>query len=798
MNKQDKNGATRGNAPWKTSPDVTDPVATDPVVTDPVVTDPVVAEPVDPEPVEPPASDSVFAAVASHEINDGWGKVYLSVTNPGTDVVPLWETELPVPTGLTINAVWGGALTSVNDGVATIRAAEWTLDLAPGATQTLGLSYVFDAANPPAEDAWVVMRTASVSISPEAPETGSDGGEPVVADPVPVTVSASVKAHQANDGWGKVDIAVSNTGDAVVPMWEAKVPVPEGVFINSLWGGQLVSVEDGIATIRGAHWTDDLAAGQTQTMGLSYTLTGGGKLAADAWVVSSTAAVTFGPPPVMTTVNGVATYRIEVGTASKDIQAVLDGAPAGAEVVFADGTHIITQSLKISRDDLTVRGESADGVVLQGVYDKDAAGPLLQVEGSLNWWPQYSLKAAVKAGDTSVTFSAPLVAEVGDLVYLRQPNTEEYLDSIGDTQWRATTHSPLREVVSAITAIDGNVITLENSIDIDLSAADTQAFVVSAINGVAVHDLTMEYKLGDIAPGTYNNVLGSSFNLVPTLKVYGGNDVTVSNVTLNNNLSLGMTIDTSAGVRVDGLTVKDAYNQGNDGNGYGLMLQQTFNNTITDLSVEGMRHSILFSSHDTEGNNMIHARFLDRDINFHGGPDYSNTIVVDRMEFDRSLKDVWNLGVWYNEDGWHGGAPTGVEANDVRFREAITWKNHDLLFGHDDGSMLDGGPGNDTLIGGMGDDFLYGGEGDDILVSGAGRNVLEGGPGNDTFIIGGNSNGSRIADFTPSEDRIVLADGTEVVNQSKTDDHTHQIVLNDGSTWEITTTQPIGDLFGMN
>lgn len=98
----------------------------------------------------------------------------------------------------------------------------------------------------------------------------------------------------------------------------------------------------------------------------------------------------------------------------------------------------------------------------------------------------------------------------------------------------------------------------------------------------------------------------------------------------------------------------------------------------------------------------------------------------------------------------------------------------DRLYGSAGADSLSGGAGNDRLDGGDGNDLLEGDAGTDNLAGGAGADTLRGGgdmdrlaggAGNDVFVFDQVADSSyaspslrdRISDFTPGQDRILLA-----------------------------------------
>ncbi|MEZ5894210.1 MAG: hypothetical protein R3C58_13840 [Parvularculaceae bacterium] len=83
----------------------------------------------------------------------------------------------------------------------------------------------------------------------------------------------------------------------------------------------------------------------------------------------------------------------------------------------------------------------------------------------------------------------------------------------------------------------------------------------------------------------------------------------------------------------------------------------------------------------------------------------------------------------------------------------------DVIVGGNGDDRLNGGDGDDLMFGLAGDDALNGGDGDDTLSAGAGGGVLTGGPGRDVFLVSVYATGkTRITDFNPAEDRLILSD----------------------------------------
>lgn len=82
---------------------------------------------------------------------------------------------------------------------------------------------------------------------------------------------------------------------------------------------------------------------------------------------------------------------------------------------------------------------------------------------------------------------------------------------------------------------------------------------------------------------------------------------------------------------------------------------------------------------------------------------------------------------------------------------------NDVLLGGAGNDRLFGDWGNDTLRGGTGNDVLHGGSGNDRLEGNAGNDRLTGGTGADSFVFRKGDGKDRITDFTPDQDRLLIA-----------------------------------------
>lgn len=77
----------------------------------------------------------------------------------------------------------------------------------------------------------------------------------------------------------------------------------------------------------------------------------------------------------------------------------------------------------------------------------------------------------------------------------------------------------------------------------------------------------------------------------------------------------------------------------------------------------------------------------------------------------------------------------------------------------DGNNTVYGGSGNDVITSGSGDDVIYAAEGNNTIDAGAGENVIYSGSGRDRFFLNLGSGSTRIVNFNPDQDRLVMQPG---------------------------------------
>jgi Ca2+-binding RTX toxin-like protein len=458
-------------------------------------------------------------------------------------------------------------------------------------------------------------------------------------------------------------------------------------------------------------------------------------------------------------------YRVRPGDAIADIQTLLDLAPAGATVALDEGTYRVDRTLHIERSDIELRGAGEGRTVLLNAIPDAQATPVLKVQPYARglWEDPTGLARDLARGATEVVLQDASGLAPGDLLFVNQANDAAFLASIGSTGWQEpargrSSDTYLREFRTRVEAVDGDTVTLADPSPFTFEAGVASARQSTFLSDVTISDLTVAGRWGDPDDGRFVNTL-PAWNAVAAIRIDAVESSTIERVSVVDPASHAFRFQRTYEVEGRDLSATGAHNKGGGSNGYHFYLFETFRTELEGLSSVGARHAVLFSDLSAEHYNRIQIDFADRDINFHGGPDSDNTVIVDRL-----IKDYAS----YSKVQWMAVSPgnfpihprSDIAANDVTIRELSGGAIGDVVQGDDRGSVLSGNGANDRLSGGAGNDLLRGGEGNDWLAGAAGADTLSGGAGADDFVfqVPGTAfrGADRITDFTPGLDRILL------------------------------------------
>lgn len=437
------------------------------------------------------------------------------------------------------------------------------------------------------------------------------------------------------------------------------------------------------------------------------------------------------------------TILIGTDTTAAEINSMIAGAEAGTSFVLADGVHEFSEAIVIARDDITLRGQSEDGTILRFSFAPGTEADAIQLTGGAKTYVGLAQDAII-AGQDVITLADGHGLAAGDAIYLYQPNTPEYLAANGWTNvlWEDADQRPFREYIVEIESMDGNIIRLKSPVPYSMDLGEARVFEIDMLRNVALGDFTVTYNLGAANPYDFVNTQ-PGFDGLSAIHLTAVSGPALANIAIVDAASNGISLTSSIGVTADNILIDGAHNKGGDGNGYNLLLSESFGNTFNGLDLYNGRHSVVFSAWNAETGNHIEITNTNRDINFHGSPDTGNDISVARavLDYDPALDTSGENSIWAIVSG--GGAShaaTGIFcSNDVAFNYAVGSTANDVIHGTDANDYLNAGFGYDTILGGGGGDYIVGG---------TRKDTMTGGDGADTFLLRMGDDLDTITDFT--------------------------------------------------
>lgn len=437
------------------------------------------------------------------------------------------------------------------------------------------------------------------------------------------------------------------------------------------------------------------------------------------------------------------TILIGVDTTAAELNAMIAGAEAGTSFVLADGVHEFSEAVVIARDGITLRGESEDGTILRFSFAPGTEADAIQLTGGAKTYVGLA-QATITAGQDVITLADGHGLAAGDAIYLYQPNTPEYLAANGWTNvlWEDADQRPFREFIVEIESVDGNTIRLKSPVPYSMDLGEARVFEIGMLRNVALGDFTVTYDLGSANPYDFVNTQ-AGYDGLSAIHLTAVSGAALTNISIVDAASNGISLTSSIGVTAGNILIDGAHNKGGNGNGYGILLSESFGNTFAGLDLYNGRHSVVFSAWNAETGNHIEIASTNRDINFHGSPDTGNDISVARavLDYNPALDTSGESSIWAIVSG--GGASHAATdifgGNNVEFSYAVGGTANDVIHGTN---------GNDYLNAGFGYDTILGGAGNDYVVGGTRKDTMTGGEGADTFLLRMGDDLDTITDFT--------------------------------------------------
>lgn len=477
------------------------------------------------------------------------------------------------------------------------------------------------------------------------------------------------------------------------------------------------------------------------------------------------------------------TYTVHTGIATGDLSSLLNTAKDFSTIRFDEGKYILTEGINVLRGNLTIQGAGEDKTVFEAQFSKGQS--IMQFLGSVR--EISTLQADAAAGTHAVTVQDASKFKVGGEVHVYQPNgpdlynqpipadlnSDIYLGSALKTAIQtsgtlygniaadpfAVNHA-LRDSLTVVERIEGNTLYLKDALDFNMIGGQAQVQRMDGLANLNVSDFTVQTNLGTADPGLIANPL-PDWTLTNALAFFNTVGTNVSNISILNAGSIGLMAARMYDADISNINVVGAQDKGEGGNGYGINIAGTQHSDFTGLTVFDTRHAVLFSSWGAEIDNLIHVSATNRDVNFHGGMDSGNTVIVDQTIL--GYGDTSGPG-WSVLSGMGVQHPyTNIAAgNDIMFTYAVGSRGPDVIEGSDNGAYLRGAGGSDNLIGG---------NGNDVLIGDTQADTLTGGRGADYFVMTNEMTGwgatDTVTDFNAAEgDKLVFLDKNRTILQS--------------------------------
>ncbi|MCB1335561.1 MAG: hypothetical protein KDK26_18460, partial [Roseivivax sp.] len=429
---------------------------------------------------------------------------------------------------------------------------------------------------------------------------------------------------------------------------------------------------------------------------------------------------------------------VPLGTSSSALQSMINAAAPDTTFRLAAGTYTLDSPIVISQSGVSIVGAGRD-LTTFAVGANMGSNPAIRVGHTIygdSTEASFSITAPASAGDTVLAVQAGHDLQVGDFIYIAADNTNAFFTEIGDSAWRKS--NPLRILMAEVTEVNGTSVTIDSPLTFDYDPAITTVERRAVLHDNVLSGFTMVGPYGEADPGNFNNTKGSGQNH-QMIMLGGTTDAVVSDVGIVDAISHGITIAASTDLTVTDFYMDGTHNKGAGGNGYAVWIRDVFDSNFSNLHIVDTRHAVLFGGYNTASGNTVHVAFTNRDINFHGGRDQYNTVVVDEMVRNPTEQGYMAWATFFNE-GTSYGAPTDPTTNPIEIRTLVATSKGDSVMSHHEGSALWGVGGNDTIRTGAGNDYVNGGSGADEIYASDGDDTIEGDSNTDTLYFTGNFN----------------------------------------------------------
>ena len=201
------------------------------------------------------------------------------------------------------------------------------------------------------------------------------------------------------------------------------------------------------------------------------------------------------------------TVQVQAGTSAAALQSIIDAAPEGTRIVLEEGTYRFTQTVEIDRNGITLEGEGVVTIIADACLQGE---PALQIGAPL-YTQAVSAPVQVTAdaaeGAKTLSLAAGHGVQVGDAIWVEQPNDAALFAAIGDTLWQED--KPLRTGLVIVTAVNGTTISLDRGLPFNFEATKTTVEVTHMVQDVTVKNITLRGDFGTSNAADFTNTVAA-------------------------------------------------------------------------------------------------------------------------------------------------------------------------------------------------------------------------------------------------------------------------------------------------
>ncbi len=295
------------------------------------------------------------------------------------------------------------------------------------------------------------------------------------------------------------------------------------------------------------------------------------------------------------------------------INEAITKAPKGAVIRLPSKSITIDAPIFIKRDHITLEGSNTKIMAYKPME------ALIAVKGERE--KLFGLAQDAQKGEVSIRLKEEV--KVRDILLLRRPNDENFLNRIGSLRWKKRYPYIRQEVFEVINLEKEGQVLLDRAIFFDFPKDKTEVFLLKRVNHVSIRNLSIEYKPRgneEPPPHTYENLLPD--DKTDLILINQAAYVDLDNIDLRNAGRHPLNLDTVYKVNGRYIKIDGAWNKGKGGNGY-LRLARSFLCQLESARVKNIRHvTIQWSS----AYNGIRHLYSQVDVNFHGGYPHHNAL----------------------------------------------------------------------------------------------------------------------------------------------------------------------------